>query len=88
MVRRTICVSIPQMASCHISVPKSSANGDASEWFKQFDICSKANEWRDKMKALKLLTLLEGEALATWLELSEEEQADYETAKERMLGKK
>ena len=75
------------MANRHISVPKSFANGDASEWFKRFDICSRANEWSDETKALKLPTLLEGEALATWLDLSEEEQANYGRAKTRMLEK-
>ena len=78
------CASSSQMANCHISEPKSFADGDASEWFKRFDICSK---WRVGTKALKLPTLLEGEALATWLELSEEQQADYETVKKRMVEK-
>ena len=32
------------------------------------------------MKALKLLIFLERDTLATWLELSEEEQANYNTA--------
>ena len=70
------------MACHHISFPKSFEDGDASEWFKKFYICSKVNiGMGDAMKALKLLTLLEKEALATWLQLSEEEQADYETIK-------
>ena len=69
------------MAERHVSIPRAFANGDACEWFKRFEICSKANNWRDEMKALKLPTLLEGEALAIWLELSEEEQGAYETAK-------
>ena len=75
------------MANRHISVPKLFANGDASEWLKRFDICSRANEWSYGTKALKLLTLLEGEALATWLELSEEEQSHYRIAKKRMIKK-
>ena len=75
------------MASHHITVPKPYPEGDASEWFKQFNICSKANEWGHGTKALKLPTLLEGEALATWLELSEGEQAEYEVAKRLMLEK-
>ena len=33
------------------------------------------------MKAVKMPTLLEGEALAVWLELNEEEQGDYKTVK-------
>ena len=34
-------------------------------------VCSHANEWNDAKKALKLLTLLEGEALAVWIELTD-----------------
>ena len=36
------------------------------------------------MKALKLPTLLEGKALAVWMELSEEEQKNYQRAKAQM----
>ena len=71
------------MANRHISVPISVANGDASEWLKRFDICSRANEWSNGTKALKLLTLLEGEALATWLELSEESLQDCKEKDDR-----
>ena len=61
------------MASPHISLPKPFATGDAVEWFQRFEICSRANEWNDNKKALKLPTLLEGEALAVWVELTDEE---------------
>ena len=66
------------MAERHVSVPKQFASGDANEWFKRFDICSRANGWNDAAKALKLPTLLEGEALAIWLEISEDIQGSYE----------
>ena len=55
------------------------------EWFQRFEICCCANEWNDGMKAKKLPTLLEGEALATWLELSEEQKASYTDAKAKMI---
>ena len=55
------------------------------EWFKRFEICCKANAWDEKAKVLKLPTLLEGEALATWMELSEDEQGDYGAAKQKMI---
>ncbi len=73
------------MADRHISIPRTFTEGDIVEWLKRFDICSKANGWNDQTKASKLPTLLEGEALATWLELSDEEQRDYKTAKERIV---
>jgi len=71
----------------HISIPKSFSEGNAREWFQRFDICCQANGWNDEMKALKLPTLLEGEALAVWLELSQEEQRNIATAKEKMIQK-
>ena len=38
------------------------------------------------MKALKVPTLLEGEVLASWLELTEEEQADFKTLKKKLIA--
>ena len=64
----------------HVSVPKPFPTGDVSEWFTRYEICSIANGWNDEQKALKLPILLEGEALALWLELAEEEQKDYKQA--------
>ena len=72
------------MAECHFSVPKLFANGNVNEWFKRYEICCKANGWNKATIALKLLTLLEGEALAVWLELSEEQQQSYPTAKKEL----
>ena len=69
------------MAERHISVLKPFTSGDAVEWFTRYEICCKANRWTEGTPALKLPTLLEGEALAVWLELSKEQQADYTTAK-------
>ena len=75
------------MANRHISLPKVFAEGDAKEWFQQFEICCTANEWSLETKALKLPTLLEGEALAVWLELDEADKKDYAVAKRKMLAK-
>ena len=61
------------MTTGHVSVPKPFSDGDAREWFQRFEICCSANWWNNELKALKLPTLLEGEALAVWLELSEEQ---------------
>ena len=49
------------MANKHISLPSAFAAGDPTE------ICCRANEWSDAVKALKLSTLLESEPLqAGW----------------------
>ena len=68
----------------HVSLPKPYANRDVNEWFKRFDICCKANGWNAATSALKLPTLLEGEALTVWLELSEEQQGDYAATKKEI----
>ena len=57
----------------HVSLPKPFASGDVNEWCQRFEMCSKANEWNNATMALKLPTLLEGEALAVWMELTEEQ---------------
>ena len=75
------------MAERHISIPKSFASGDALEWFQRFEICSRANGWDAATMTVKLPTLLEGEALATWLDLSEVERGNFETAKKTITGK-
>ena len=72
------------MAERHISLPKPFSSGDAGEWFKRYDLCCKANGWDEAKQAVKLPTLLEGEALAVWLELSEEQQQDYEASKKEI----
>jgi len=72
------------MAERHISLPKPFSSGDARDWFQRFEICSAANRWKAEDQAIKLLTLLEGEALAIWLELTSKQQKDYETAKKEI----
>ena len=57
----------------HISLPRSLAEGDPTDWFLKYEICCVLNYWGDEVKAKKLQTLLEGEPLAVWLELSEEQ---------------
>ena len=52
--------------------------GNDTKWFKCFELYFKANNWNAEMQAVKLATLLEGESLAIWLELSEEAQKDYD----------
>lgn len=71
--------------SSHISLPKPFSTGDAAEWFQRFEICCRANDWNDAKKALKLPTLLEGEALAVWLELTDDEQKDYAVTKKKIV---
>ena len=69
----------------HVSLPKPFASGNVHEWFVRFDICSDANKWDDDTKAVKLPTLLEGEALAAWLEISTEAKETYAKTKKELL---
>ena len=69
----------------HVSLPKTFDSGKVSEWFQRFEICCRANGWDNDKMALKLPTLLEGEALAVWLELTAEEQKDYSATKRKII---
>ena len=69
----------------HISLPASFSNGGLVEWFRRFEICCQANDWGVEIKAKTLPTLLEGEAIAVWFELTSEEQDTYGTAKEKII---
>ena len=74
-------------ASNHVSLPKPFQSGNISEWFTRFDICCDANEWDNDKRAIKLPTLLEGEALAVWLDLSAEEKKSYAKVKETLVSR-
>ena len=69
----------------HISLPAPFSDGDPVEWFRRFEICCRVNDWGNEMKTKKLPTLLEGEAISVWFELTSEEQASYSTAKEKII---
>ena len=70
-------------ASKHISLPKPFLEGNPNDWFRKYEICCVANDWGNELKAKKLPTLLKGEALAIWLEMTTEQQGTYQTAKSR-----
>ena len=72
-------------STTHVSLPKTFDTGKASEWFQRYKICCRANGWDADKMAPKLPTLLEGEALAIWLELTEDEQKNYETTKKKII---
>ena len=78
--------SVMSVPECHVSLLKPLASGDTHDWFKWFDICCRANSWYLATKVLKLPTIMEGEVLAVWLVCGEEQQADYEMAKEKICN--
>ena len=71
----------------HISVPRPFDSGDITEWLNRFKICAKANGWDAAVKAVKLPTLLEGKALAVWLDFTKEEQGDYSVTVDKLKRK-
>ena len=52
-----------------------------AEMFQRFEICSRANRWDRATKAVKYPTLLKGEALTTWTDLSAEEKDNHDLKK-------
>ena len=75
------------MLAQHVSILKPFKEGNAREWFRRFEICCCMNKWNDAKKALKLPTLLEGEPITIWLSVTEEEQAEFRTMKEKIITK-
>ena len=69
----------------HISLPRPFTSGDVAEWFQCYKICCCANAWDAEKKALKIPTLLECEALAVWLKLTDDQQKDYDVTKAKII---
>lgn len=76
------------MMNGDISIPKSFLGEDTREWFQKFEICSSTNGWDTAMKTKKLPTLLKGEVLTNWMELTDNEKEDYKVTKERLIKHK
>ena len=72
------------MEAAYVSIPKPfSGRDDVREWFLKFEICTDANDWDSGKKVKKLSTLREGETLAAWTELIEDEKKDFDAVKAR-----
>ena len=62
------------------------ANGTACSLpLQRFKLCSAANGRKEETKAVKLATLLEGEAQAVCLDLNEDDKKSYDKAKEHLI---
>ena len=67
------------------SLPTPFSSGNQVEWFWRFENCCHTNDWDDKTKAKNLPTLLEGEAIIVWFDLTAEEQNAYSTMKAKIV---
>ena len=66
------------MVEKHVALPRSFSGGRGfDEWIQKFEICAVANDWDEAKQAKKIPTLLEGEALMTYLELSDGDKNNY-----------
>ena len=65
------------MTDKHVSLPRLFQNGDIQQWVQKFEICAAANGWNDRTKAL------EGEVLAVFLEMKEEDKSNYQKVRRR-----
>ena len=68
-------------------MPRKFESGDITEWLNRFKICTKANGWDISVKAVELLTLLEGKAQPVWLDFTKEEQGDYSVNVDKLKRK-
>ena len=75
------------VSSKHSSLPSTFSSGKITEWFTCFEICIKANERNEATQALKLPTLLEGEALASWLSYQKRNKETTNQQRKLTIGK-
>ena len=68
-------------------MPRPFESGNIIKWLSRFEIHAKANGWDATVKAVKLPTLLEDEALAVWLDLTKEDQANDSVTVDKLRRK-
>uniref|UniRef100_A0A5S6QDX7 J domain-containing protein n=1 Tax=Trichuris muris TaxID=70415 RepID=A0A5S6QDX7_TRIMR len=78
-------VHIP--TTVNVSLPRQFENGDFLEWATRFELCSRSNGWTDSVMAMKLPTLLEGEAYIVYQGLPEEVLNSYVQLKEALTSR-
>ena len=68
----------------HISLPSCFSHRNFADWLEHFEMCVTTNAWQEDMMALKLPTLLEGEALVAWLGIPVKTRTDYAATKQAL----
>ena len=70
-----------------LCLPEYLDDGDATSWFKRYDLCAAANEWNDAKKLLRLPTLFKGRAWAIFESLGDGDKDTYSHLKKAMTEK-
>uniref|UniRef100_A0A5S6QBE1 RNA-directed DNA polymerase n=1 Tax=Trichuris muris TaxID=70415 RepID=A0A5S6QBE1_TRIMR len=68
----------------NVSLPRQFDSGDFLEWATRLELCSRSNGWSDAVMAMKLPTLLEGEAYRVYQSLHKEVLNTYSSLKEAL----
>ena len=79
------CRNLGVMATADkLCLPEYLNDGDAGSWFKRFELCAAANEWRNSKMLLQLPTLFKGRAFAKFESLGDDDKDTYGNLKKAM----
>lgn len=75
------------MTDGKLCIPEAFSDGDFSQWLRRSELCSEANAWEDKIKLVRLPTLLRGRAsVYERLGLSSDDSKSYPAVKAALLA--
>ena len=74
------------VSGVRISLSEALHGEEAKSWFRQFEVCTAANEWDGAKKLKRVPTLLKGRAWAVYEALTDEEMDTYNHLKVAILG--
>ncbi len=60
-----------------VALPEIFSDGDMVLWLRKFELCAKANDWKDTDMLKRLPTLLSGKAFTVFERLAAETKADF-----------
>ncbi|KFD50523.1 hypothetical protein M514_08591 [Trichuris suis] len=78
-------LSVP--AALNVSLPRQFDNGDFIEWASRCELCSRSDGWNDTVMAMKLPTLLEGDAYTIYQSLPQDVLSSYHALKQVMVAR-
>ena len=69
-----------------VALPESFSDGDIEFWLRKYELCSKANEWKEDIILKRLPTLLCGKAFAMFEQLEGEQKALFKNMREALAA--